>query len=235
MDVVSEEARSLDISLSQSKLAYAYYDASDRLRLWNDAYVDLNFAIRDLIKPGAYFPDLLAELVLAGQIDLGGDLVSAWVERRIAERRRGATGFRRLSDGRTFIAQERHDEIGGTMGFWLDITNLSQSGALTDTAFRGPRTARMLGDPGLQDLIRNKLQVVLGMLELTQLAHEADCAPPDVSEAIDAALFIRALLDCERAGGVDELRQFRATGIRPPVQECAGRTSLRPDQTGRAS
>ena len=73
MQLISDEAKRLDAAMQASPVAFSYFDPSDRLQLWNAAYEALNFRIGHLIRRGASFPDLLAELVVRGQIAIDGD------------------------------------------------------------------------------------------------------------------------------------------------------------------
>ena len=182
--MASLEAHHLKTAFDASPVAFAYYDPGDRLRFWNHAYEDLNFAIRPLIREGAYFPDLLTELIVRGQIDIPGGDWTTWLHERVEIRRQGATAFRRLGDGRTFLVQERKDEIGGTLGFWLDITDFVAVGGLRiEGGGRIGGAAPTLGDHGLQDMIRTDLQVIMGNLELLRDPEAGE----DRGALIDAA------------------------------------------------
>ena len=189
---ISREAERLRLAMQASPVAFSYFDAQDRLVLWNSAYEALNFRIGHMIRKGAHFPDLLAELVIEGQVDIAGD-VQDWIESRLRSRRMGRTSFRNLSDGRTFLVQERRDEIGGTLGFWIDVSDLVRSGALrsvpTDVApaeLQGP----VNND---KNLIRHQLETIVSNLEL--LRETVDPAMrPFLSDAITAAATIEASL-----------------------------------------
>lgn len=196
MHMISDEARRLEAAMMSSSVAFAYFDRSDRLQLWNDAYEDLNFAIRPLIRTGAFFPDLLAELVVKGQIAFEGDH-RAWVDARLRARQLGRTAFRHLGDGRVFLVQERKDELGGTLGFWLDVSDLFQAGALRDAATPIAGAGPGLSGPGCQDLMRNQLQAIVGTLDLLR----RNCDPnmrPLIADALLAAETIRGCLDIYR-------------------------------------
>lgn len=198
--LVSDEAQSLQAVLARSPVAFAYFDGGDRLRFWNSAYENLNFRIKDLIREGAFFPDLLAELVLCNQIQIPPGGREQWVEERLEARRKGNTAFRRLTDGRTFLVQERHDNVGGILGFWLDVSNLVITGALKIANAPIGGTQAMLSDHGKQDQIRSQLQTILGCLEtLGSLPVEADRADL-LGEAIDGVHKITRTLDrCRQA------------------------------------
>lgn len=198
--LISDEAKQLDAAMHSSPIAFAYFDLSDRLQLWNAAYESLNFRIRHLIRKGAFFPDLLAELVERRQIVVDGD-EGAWVDARLRARQLGRTAFRHLTDGRVFLVQERKDELGGTLGFWVNVSDMFQSGARHGTAEPIAGTGAGLSQPGSQDLIRNQLQTIMSTLEMVRRSADSEMRP-FVAEALLAADTIRACLDiCREEAG----------------------------------
>ena len=188
--LTSTEADWFQIALHASPVAFAYFDPSDRLRLWNTAYEDLNFRIRPLIVEGAYFPDLLSELVVGGQIQIEEGREQEWIDRRLADRRNGITAMRELTDGRAFLVQERPDEIGGVLGFWLDVTELAQSGALRLSPVAADPSAAV--NKGATGQIRENLQTIVATLGLLKMG--VDAAETDLDCALDAARAIDDLL-----------------------------------------
>jgi PAS domain-containing protein len=193
------EAEHLEAALRDSPVAYSYYDASDRLLFWNDAYTNLNFRIKAQIRRGAFFPDLLAELVVRDQIDLYGVDFETWVAERLHARRLGYTAFRMLTDGRVYLVQERRDDVGGTLGFWLNVTDLFEAGALKARNSDMKGAERTLADQGTQEFLRNKMQTITGNLELLQACELGPVADPSIEDAITAANSVNALLDQERS------------------------------------
>ncbi len=198
MGIVSREAERMNATLDKSEVAFSYFDSADRLLFWNDAYKRLNFRIEDQIRRGARFPELLAALVAAGQIDISGD-IDEWLEARLAARRHGHTALRTLSNGRTFLVQERRDEIGGTLGVWVEISHLVSMGSLVSDDVLHPRPSPPTSDVDVQNMLRDKLQTVLMTLEFIDVtSRHSDLAGP-VSEAISAVECIAVILDAERS------------------------------------
>ncbi len=197
--LVSTEAEHLEKVLSGSKIAYSYFDAGDRLVFWNAAYVDLNYRIRSVIQGGAYFPDLLAELIVRDQIDIQDMRVSDWVEERLTARRLGSTAFRRLTDGRVFLVQERRDEVGGTLGFWLDVSDLFECGALPIPELKSRISHDCVQAEATQDLIRNQLQTVQGALELIRMSAEGGDVAILADDGLAAVERLTGVLDSARA------------------------------------
>lgn len=196
---ITQAACSQRKAMHRSAVAYAYYDAADRLRSWNPAYEDLNVAIRPLIRENAYFPDLLVALIAANQVDMCGEPKDSWIATRLKQRRYGSTAVRNLNKGRTFLVQERKDDVGGTSAFLFDISEMIRAGARMTAHTTMTGADPPLADPGPQVRIRSQLQTVLGNLELLQLSVTADEPSRLVQEALDAGLAIAAVVDQERS------------------------------------
>lgn len=191
------DAAELQRTLQSASTAFSYFDSSDRLQYWNRAYEDLNFQIRPMIRKGALFPDLLAELVVRNQIRIEGSR-HEWVSERLAARRYGSTAFRALSDGRTFLVQERKDDVGGTLGFWVSVTDLVSAGALKGMPSHLGGIRHTLADQGQQLLLRDKLQTVISCLDVLRLGStsaEDNCI---IDQATSATQDLRELLDLLR-------------------------------------
>ena len=204
MPLVSKEATRLQAVLETSPVAYSYFDPGDRLRFWNRAYEDLNFRIRPMIKNGALFSDLITELLVRDQIAIPPEEHERWLEQRLAARSRGTTAFRSLTDGRTFLVQERRDEVGGTLGFWVNVSDLFEAGALSGGAMAEP--GLRLGEAAAQDLLRNKLQTVLFAFELIVASECCKECTPLLEEGLTAARQIAEQLDKVRAEESADLR-----------------------------
>lgn len=185
--------------MEESSVAFSYFDSADRLFCWNSAYEDLNYQIRPLIKRGALFSDLLAELILRGQIRMPQGNRNEWIAERLRARRHGVTAFRELADRRTFLAQERKDAAGGTLGVWLDVSDLFRAGVLKGAGDANLCPQSDLSQPGCQDMMRTKLQTVLMTLEYlsTTPANQPERAVLD--DAIAATEAMGACLDLVRA------------------------------------
>jgi len=195
--IVSREAERLNAALTNSEVAYSYFDSADRLLFWNDAYLRLNFRIQAHIRRGARFSELLAALVAADQISIVGD-VNDWIAARLAARQTGATALRTLTNGKTYIVQERKDEIGGTLGVWVDITHLVSTGSIVGEENLLNGTAPTMSNVDVQDMLRNKLQTVLTTLEFIEvMSGDSEMSAP-ISEAISAIEYISVILDVER-------------------------------------
>ncbi len=197
-DRSSSEAQRLHKAFAASPIAFAYFNAVDRLLMWNAAYEDLNSHIRPLIRRGVHFSDLLADVLLQGQIDLKGQDPEDWLAERLQARRHGTTAFRNLADGRTFLVQERKDAVGGTLGIWIDVTDLFRLEALKGSCSGILGEPGDLSDHGAQDMIRSHLQVVVANLEMIKIEGETPSASTYIDDALTAATSIRKVMDRHR-------------------------------------
>ena len=195
----SHESLLLEAAMARSPVAYAYFDPGDRLRHWNRAYADLNFRIRTHIRQGAHFPDLLAELVIRGQIEITGQTTAQWIDQRLRARREGGLAFRRLSNGRVYLVHERKDEIGGTLGFWVNVSELVRTRPLVEVLEGVSAPPRDLADHGVQERLRSQLQIIQGNLETLGLGASDMRTAALADEALRAGQAITDILDARRA------------------------------------
>ncbi|MEM1164630.1 MAG: PAS-domain containing protein [Pseudomonadota bacterium] len=189
----SNEARNIQAALESSHAAFAYFDPADRLTFWNHAYIDLNFRIRGMIRRGVTFPDLLAELVLRGQIEIADGDIEAWIANRMQARRRGNTVIRHLADGRSYLVQERRDKIGGTLGVWLNVTDLCEAGALRKDHDVGRPAVADHDEP--QNEIRSSLQRLICSLEILNFSARSEPIGPVIDDCLDEAKIIGTHMD----------------------------------------
>ncbi len=123
--------------------AFAMYDASDRLVLWNRRYVDYFFkGVEDQLRAGIAYEDLLALRVKAGQM-LGIDDDGRWIQTRIDQHRNpsGPQEFQ-SRDGRWLRIEEFRSPGGVTISFFEDITPLKEAeAALRESEERHRRLA----------------------------------------------------------------------------------------------
>ncbi len=199
VNTISADTGLFSLALEHSPMAFAYFDMSDRLRYWNRAYEDLNYRIKDLIRPGAYFPNLLSELIRKGQVEIPDGDTQAWIAHRLEQRRIGGIDFREISDGRTFLCQERHDEMGGTLGIWIDVSHLFGADRLGVLKNAVGRPEIDFFDPGCQNSLRENLQTMLSALELLRETEQVPDNALLIDQSLEAAEAMGLSLDFIRA------------------------------------
>ncbi|MFQ5755719.1 MAG: PAS domain S-box protein [Acidiferrobacterales bacterium] len=119
----------------------AFYDSEDRLVFCNEAYRRLHPAIRDMLKPGVLFEDLVRAHARRGQIPEAIGREEEYVRERMEQH--GAPKYsivRELTNGSWFIIKEGRTSNGGTYAINTDITELKkneQALSASQEQFRG--------------------------------------------------------------------------------------------------
>lgn len=151
VDVTAQSKVADDLVVSKQRLhdaieaipdAFAYYDADDRLAIFNEQYRSLYALSADLIVEGARFEDIIRGGVARGQYaDAIGD-EAAWIERRLAAHANPSCALElQLVNGRWVRIEERKTRDGGIVGVRVDVTELKQrEDELTQLAVTDPLT-----------------------------------------------------------------------------------------------
>jgi PAS domain S-box-containing protein len=102
---------------------FAFYDADDRLVLFNDEYLRLHPHLEDVIKPGMLYKDLVRAKVERGlSIEAIGREEEHIRERMKQHRNSQGIITRTLADGTSYIIKESRTPDGGTAVTETDIT-----------------------------------------------------------------------------------------------------------------
>ncbi|MBI3451549.1 MAG: PAS-domain containing protein [Rhodospirillales bacterium] len=106
---------------------FAYYDADDRLVMFNRNYRRIYEDCSDLIVPGAHFPTILQLSVNRGQYGIPPDQREKWTKDRIEQHRNPPGPIEhQLSNGRWVRIEEKRTPDGGYVGFRTDITDFKR-------------------------------------------------------------------------------------------------------------
>jgi PAS domain S-box-containing protein len=106
---------------------FVLYDKDDRLVVSNQKYKQIYASSADHIKPGNTFEDIIRKGAEAGQYNLQGKSLDAWVAERIAaHREKSGMVEQHLGNGQWLRIIERGTGDGGTVGFRVDITELKE-------------------------------------------------------------------------------------------------------------
>ena len=105
----------------------AFYDKSNRLYLWNDAYQAVAGSRLSRLRRGVTFRELLEEDLKSAHYAEAIGREAAWIDERLAEFAR-AKGFREqyLHDGRWLRVADRRTADGGTVSICMDVTEAKQ-------------------------------------------------------------------------------------------------------------
>ena len=147
----------------------AYYDAEDRLVLWNQRYEEMIPELSPALKVGASFREII-------QIGLAQDLYSdalgrqaEWVQDRLESRKAlTTTREQQLADGRWIRASDRLTAAGGIVTVCTDITDLKNDArALAEArdVAESANSAKSLFLANMSHEIRTPLNGVIGVAQ----------------------------------------------------------------------
>ena len=159
-----------------------FYDADDRLILWNARYVQVNPELAAILKPGMPFIELLREGIRKDLYDHARGREEEWIADRMAARRAATNGFeQKIGDGRWLRVQDRRTGDGGVVTVVNDITDLKRDAQALAEARDVAEQANRSKSQFLANMsheIRTPLNGVIGMIqalkrtELTDEQHE---------------------------------------------------------------
>lgn len=162
---------------------FAIFDANDRLVLWNSRYERVFSGIKDLIREGAVYDDLLRAAISRGVFGAEGERDEAMLSRRL---HRPLTeiwdGEDDLADGRVIWVRERATPAHETVGLYEDVTARREAERRLQQVVEGGEVAVWDWDSEAGLSVMNSLgRKMLGMLQenagfpdLTGLAHHDD-------------------------------------------------------------
>ncbi|TYR34858.1 PAS domain S-box protein [Mesorhizobium microcysteis] len=109
--------------------AFCYYDASDRLVLFNDAMTRIYGGLQDVIRPGCTFEQLI-DAGLDRGIWSTGETGRDGFRTHVLDKRRNESSSESLlglTDGRWIMHREMRTDDGGTVALCTDITAIKQN------------------------------------------------------------------------------------------------------------
>ncbi|MDP8916916.1 MAG: ATP-binding protein [Pseudomonadota bacterium] len=113
----------------------AFYDADDRIVIWNARYAELNDEGGGWLIKGASFRDLLQAGIDNGVYPEADGREAEWLEARLALRRSGSCALEQENKGHWLRIVERRTADGGVVSICEDITDLKQREAMLRMMF----------------------------------------------------------------------------------------------------
>ena len=186
--------------------AICYYDAEDRLVLYNHALPAMYRGIADIIHKGTTFRDIVDVGLERGFWDTEGRSSDEW-RAAVLDKRRNAqssSSILRFADGRIIMHREMHGAEGGTISICTDITEFEAN--RSEAAAAGERGRELESD--LQRTIDSMTMGVI-ILDATMNAEIINRAFYDIwkvtPEQVAVGCPFRALMDVNRYNGVYDI------------------------------
>jgi PAS domain S-box-containing protein len=180
--------------------AFVIFDPDDRLVLCNERYREVYSGVADLLVPGARFEELLRAGALRGDYASARGRVDEWVAERLAAHRRAdGVVHQQLDNGRTLRIVERRLPDGHTVGFRIDITEITRARLAAEEASR----SKSQFVANMSHEIRTPMNAILGMLRLLHKsglsARQADYAGKADGAARSLLGLLNDILDFSKA------------------------------------
>lgn len=152
---------------------FAYFDADDRLVLWNDRFEGDMTMPGGVLRAGVTFEELCRGWIAIGVMPPLGNAVDDWLAWRLDQHRNPGPPFEQhAGNGRIYLIHERRTADGGLVFLRTDITDLKESEARMQQAQRLESLGTLAG--GIAHDFNNALVPILTLTELTR-----NTLPPD--------------------------------------------------------
>ncbi len=188
----ADARRVLRHALDSIDQGFVYFDAQDRLAIFNERYRQLYQASGDIFRIGMRYEDGLRRGLAEGLYAEAVGREEQWLAERLERHRNPQGPFeQRLSDDRWILVQERRTDDGGVAGVRIDITALKQAQEAAESAGR----ARSQFLAVMSHELKTPLNALLGMLTLLQEERLPTGSSEKVRSALEASLSLRGIID----------------------------------------
>jgi signal transduction histidine kinase/CheY-like chemotaxis protein len=162
-----------------------FYDADDRLVLWNARYAEVNPELAPFLKVGMTFRDILQIGINEGRYDEAIGHEEDWIAERIRVRRQGVSTIeQQVAGDRWLQIQDRRTAEGGTVTVCNDITDLKRDAQALEEARDAAESANVAKSQFLANMSHEIRTPLNGVIGLSQALSKTELTP-DQREMLD--------------------------------------------------
>jgi len=155
-----------------------FYDADDRLLIWNARYAEVNPEVANALAVGVRFRDLLQRGLKQGLYEDALGREEEWIEDRLASRRHlSNTLEQKIAGDRWLRVQDRRTSNGGIVTVVNDITDLKRDAKSLAEARDAAEAANRAKSEFLANMSHEIRTPLNGVIGLTQALARTSLAP----------------------------------------------------------